>query len=94
MSRVTFPLPAAIAGFCVGIAMGGYAFYLTSHREIGNSLLFVVLCPPSIMAMALDNAGTVGTLVGWLFIAFVNAGFYALLWAILPFRRVQNSHHE
>jgi hypothetical protein len=46
------------------------------------------------MAMALDKAGAVGGLVGWLFIAFTNAGFYALTWAILPFRRVQDNHHE
>ncbi len=85
MSRVSFPVIPAIVGFGVGVALCAYAFYLTSHREIDNSVLFVVLCPPSILAMALDNAGAVAGLVGWLFIAFANAGFYALIWTMLPF---------
>jgi hypothetical protein len=82
MSRVSFPLRAAIAGFCVGIALCGYAFYLTSHHETGSPFLFLVLCPPSIAAIALDNAGVVGGLVGWLFISFANADFYAFIWEI------------
>jgi hypothetical protein len=94
MSRIAFPLLPATIGFCVAISLCGYAFYLTSHHEIGSSVLFVALCPPSIMAMSLDNAGAVGGLVGWLFIAFANAGFYALIWAIVPFRRVRDGQHE
>jgi hypothetical protein len=94
MSRISFPLTPAIIGFCVGIGLCGYAFYLTAHREIGSPFLFLLLCPPSILAMALDNAGALGALVGWLFISFANAGFYALIWTLLPLRRAQDSHHE
>jgi hypothetical protein len=89
MSGSSFPLRAAIIGFCVGIALCGYTFYLTSHHEIGSPFFFLVLCPPSIAAIALDNAGVVGGLIGWLFISFANAGFYSFVWAI--FRSIDNS---
>jgi hypothetical protein len=94
MSRISFPLTPAIIGFCVGIGLCGYAFYLTAHREIGSPFLFLLLCPPSILAMALDNAGAVGGLLGWLFIALANAGFYSLIWAMLPLHRAQNGRVE
>jgi len=62
----------AATGFLIGVTLGAYAFYLTSHQRIGNMLLFIALCPPSLSAMALDNAGLVGGLVAWLFIAVEN----------------------
>jgi hypothetical protein len=66
----------AATGFLIGVTLGAYAFYLTSHQRIGNMLLFIALCPPSISAMALDNAGLVGGLVAWLFIAVANGAVY------------------
>jgi len=83
MAKYSFPLRFAILGFCVGIALCGYTFYLTSHQRIGNEFLFLILCPPSILAMALDNAGVFGGVVGWLFISFINSAFYALVGALL-----------
>ncbi len=76
------------------MALCGYAFYLTSHNGVGN-LLFLVFCPPSILAMALDNAGVVGGIVGWLFISFANAGLYAVIGkTIQTLSRSERDHHE
>jgi len=72
-----------LIGFLIGAALGAYAFYLTSHHQIGNADLFLVLCPPSIGALALENAGVLGGIIGWLFISFMNAGLYALIGLIL-----------
>jgi hypothetical protein len=71
-----FAIRFALAGFMIAIALGVYAFYLTSHRRIGNEALFLFLCPPSIGAMALDNAGILGGIIGWLIIAMGNALLY------------------
>ena len=63
-------------GFLVGVMLGTYAFYLTSHQRMGDERLFIGLCPPSIGAMALDNAGVVGGVVGWLGISIENGALY------------------
>jgi hypothetical protein len=81
--KVTLPLGFGITGFLVGMALCGYAFYLTSHNQNAEMGLFLILCPPSILSMALDNAGTLVGILAWLFISFCNAGFYALMGAVL-----------
>jgi hypothetical protein len=63
----------------VAAALGIYAFYLTAHQQIGNAALFLILCPPSIGAMALDNAGALGGIIGWLIISIANAALYAVI---------------
>lgn len=78
-----YVLRFAVAGFAVGVALCTYAFYLTSHGRIGNAALFLVLCPPSIGAMALDNAGKVGGLIGWFIISIANAFLYGVVGAVL-----------
>ena len=40
--------------------------------------LFLVLCPPSVVAMGVEKAGLVGGRVWWLLIALMNAGLYAV----------------
>jgi hypothetical protein len=77
--RTKYALRFAAVGFAVGVALCGHAFYLDSHGRIGNAALFLILCPASFGAMALDNAGIVGGLVGWFFISVVNAVFYGLI---------------
>ena len=79
MSKGRIVIGFAAAGFIVGMCLCGYAFYLTSHHQIGNSLVFIILCPPSVGAMALDNAGVLGGIEGWVFISAVNCGLYSLL---------------
>jgi hypothetical protein len=69
----------AAAGFVIGEMLCGYTFYLTSHGGTGNMFLFLVLCPASFGAMALDNAGVTGGLIGWSFISVVNAIMYGLM---------------
>ena len=61
----------------IATALGTYAFYLTAHHRIGHASLFLVLCPPSIGAIALDSAGVLGGIIGWLGIAIGNAALYA-----------------
>jgi hypothetical protein len=75
----SLPLSFAILGFCVGIALYGYTFYINSHHMPGNDLLFLVLCPPSFAGLALDQAGVLGGIAGWFFISLANAGLYALV---------------
>jgi hypothetical protein len=67
----------ALIGFLIGAALCAYTFYLTSHRQIGDMVLFLVLCPPSLGALALDNAGVLGGIIGWVLISLANAGLYA-----------------
>ena len=77
--RTKFALGFALVGFAIGIALCGYAFYMTSHGRTGSLALFLILCPPSIGAMALDNAGLLGGIIGWILISVENAGLYALV---------------
>jgi hypothetical protein len=63
----------------VAAALGIYTFYLTAHQQIGNTALFLVLCPPSIAAIGLDNAGVLGGIIGWLFISTANATLYGVI---------------
>lgn len=74
-------------GFAVGWVLFGYSFYLTSHHLIGSTALFLVLCPPSIGAMALDNASAVGGTIGWCLISFVNGALYLAIGAFLDYIR-------
>jgi hypothetical protein len=69
----------ALAGFLIAEALCAYAFHLTAHHRIGNTAFFLLLCPPSIGALALDNAGVLGGLIGWLLISIGNAGLYAVI---------------
>jgi hypothetical protein len=41
--------------------------------------IYLLLCPFSFTSIALDNAGVVGGLIGWLFISLVNGAFYGVL---------------
>jgi hypothetical protein len=77
--KTKFALGFAIVGFGIGMALCGYAFYLTSHGRIDNEALFLILCPLSIGAVALDNAGVLGGIISWVFISVENAGLYALV---------------
>lgn len=80
---VKFAIGFALFGFMIAIALWAYAFYLTAHHLIGNKALFLILCPPSIMAIGLDNAGVFGGIIGWLIIAIGNAVLYAAIGIVL-----------
>jgi hypothetical protein len=87
--------PFAIAGFVVAIILFGLLYFARLYLEphgldvertltedgVNYQLLFLILCPPSLEAMALDNAGPVVNSVGVLFIAVENAVLYGLVGA-------------
>ena len=89
MTKRKFALGFAVVGFMIGMALCRFAFYLTSHRRIGSEALFLILCPPSIGATALDNAGVLGGIVGWIFISVENAALWAFVG--LALRRLLSS---
>ncbi len=76
----------AITGLAIGLILGAYTFYhnLTNHGFIDETI-YVVLCPPSAGAMALENAGIIGGIAGWLFISILNGGLYGLLGLVLDY---------
>jgi len=84
---VKFAIGFAVCGFMIAVALWVYAGYLathlTTHHLIGNEALFLILCPPSIGAMGLDNAGVLGGLIGWLIIAIVDIHLYAEIGIVL-----------
>ena len=76
-TRTKFAFGFGAAGFLVGAAL-----YAASSHDRGIPLpaaVYLVLCPASFFAMALDNAGVVGGLVGWFFISLMNAALYAAI---------------
>ena len=76
-TQAKFVVGFGLLGFVIGIALFSYTFYLTSHHQIGNTALFLILCPPSIASIALDNAGVLGAIIVWIAISMFNAGLYA-----------------
>jgi hypothetical protein len=87
----TVGLTFGVPGFVIGMALCGYTFYLTSHHLIGSTAVFLVLCPPSIGAMALDNAGVIGGIVGWFSISFVNGALYLAIGALFDRARASRA---
>jgi hypothetical protein len=72
-----------LIGFLSGMSLCAYTFYLTSHHLTGNPFLFLFLCPFSIAAMALQNAGIAAGIFGWLIISCANAILYGAIAAEL-----------
>ncbi len=77
--RVRFAVGSGLLGFAVGVCLWGYAFYLTGRGLVGDERVFLVLCPPSIGAIALDNVGVFRGAIGWLIITIENACLYMLV---------------
>ncbi len=67
------------AGFIIAAILAIYAFNLSGHKGASHNdqALFFFLCPLSVGAEALDNAGLLGGIFGWLFISLGNAALYA-----------------
>jgi hypothetical protein len=68
---------AACGFFVCGILLG-YSVYAHTHHQIPNTKIFLTLCPPSIIALGLDNASVLVGLLGWLIIGLMNAISYAI----------------
>jgi hypothetical protein len=81
-TRAKFAVGFAITGFAIGAVLCAYTFYVTSSHYRGgppSEILYLLLCPPSFAALALDNAGVVGGLIGWFFISLMNAALYGAI---------------
>jgi len=83
-TRAKFALGFAIGGFTIGAAFGAYAGYVTSSHytsaprsEVLN--LMLILCPPSMGSMALQNGGVAEGLIVWLIISLLNALLYGAI---------------
>lgn len=60
------------------------------HRDSSLMIGFIVLCPPSLLSIAIDTqAGTNGFYVLWTVIALMNAGLYTAI-RMLVSRRLQH----
>jgi hypothetical protein len=80
--QTKFALAFGLTGFLVGATLGAYTFYLTPSHYTGGPppvVLYLLLCPPSFGAMALDNDGVVGGLIGWFIISTMNAALYGAI---------------
>jgi len=59
------------------------------HRDSAFMVLFVVLCPPSLLSIALDpDVGSNAFYLLWTLVALLNAGLYASV-RVLLLRRMQ-----
>jgi len=79
--RTKWALTFATTGFVIGVVLCAYTYYVTSSHYRGSPpplTLYLLLCPPSFGATALDNAGVVEGLIGWFFISLMNAAFYGV----------------
>ena len=68
----------AACGFLICGILLGYSVYAHTHHQIPNTKIFLTLCPPSIIALGLDNASALVGLLGWLLIGLMNAISYAI----------------
>jgi hypothetical protein len=77
------PFSAGMFGFAVTAIFVSYQLLTDSqpalHRESTFMLLFIALCPPSLLSVAVIDAevGTNGFYFLWTVIALMNAGLYA-----------------
>ena len=81
-TRTKFALGFGVTGFLIGAMLCAYTFYVTSSHYKGGPppiVLYLLLCPASFFAMALDNAGVIGGLFGWFFISLMNAALYGAI---------------
>ena len=87
------PFSAAMFGFAITAIFISYQLLTDAQsplpRESEFMILFVVLCPPSLLAVAFDpDVGSNGFYLLWTVIALMNAGLYATIRTLL-FRRLQ-----
>jgi hypothetical protein len=74
----------AMFGLTIGYVLFAYLELTSSHLGERSDLLLLignVLCPPALLSIVLFdlNAHSIEAFVAWSIIAFLNAGFYALL---------------
>jgi hypothetical protein len=85
---------AAMFGFAITAIFVSYQLLTDSqspiHRDSSLMVVFVVLCPPSLLSIAFDpEVGTNNFYFLWTVIALLNAGLYATVRALVG-RRLQH----
>jgi hypothetical protein len=85
---------AAMFGIAITAIFVSYQLLTDSqspiHRDSALMVVFVVLCPPSLLSIAFDpEVGTNNFYVLWTVIALLNAGLYATVRALVG-RRLQH----
>jgi hypothetical protein len=84
--KLIVPMWFAIAGFAIGEFLCAYTFYSNSgHYAPINEGLYLILCPPSIAAMALGDIGQVVSIISWAVISLLNGVLYGLCGLVLNF---------
>ena len=78
------PIELAACGFAVTICMFLYLEFVNMDSSVAGALL-LVLCPASLMSVIFIDFSdrSVELFVGWLIIAFCNAGLYALVGVLI-----------
>jgi hypothetical protein len=73
------------AGFIIAwlVVLFGMAVGRLGGNPARFTMLYLWLCPTSIMALALDSATPLEGLVGWLLIALSNAVLYSIVGAVV-----------
>ena len=80
-------------GFAITAAFISYQLLTDAQspvlRDFAFMILFVVLCPPSLLSVAFDpDVGSNGFYLLWTLVALMNAGLYATI-RVLLFKRLQ-----
>ena len=80
-------------GFAITAAFISYQMLTDAQspvlRDSAFMILFVVLCPPSLLSVAFDpDVGSNGFYLLWTLVALMNAGLYATI-RVLLFKRLQ-----
>jgi len=87
------PFSAAMFGFAITAVFVSYQLLTDPqsplHRDSAFMILFLVLCPPSLLSIAFDpEVGTNAFYLLWTLVALMNAGLYASV-RVLLIRRLQ-----
>jgi len=83
---------SAMLGFAITAIFVSYQLLTDTQSSISRSstlmLVFVFLCPPSLLSVALDpDVGTNSFYVLWTVIALLNAGLFATVRALVTRRQ-------
>jgi multidrug transporter EmrE-like cation transporter len=92
MAQSSSPLRTAICGFVITAAFVRYQLLTGLESPVSRSpalmLLFIVLCPPSLLSLAFNSveAGTSNFYVLWTAIGVLNGALYGSLRLLLQRR--------
>ena len=84
IKQTRFRTILGVLGLAIGYALFAYLELTSSHLGERSDLVLLVgniLCPPALLSIFLFdlNAHSVEAFIAWSIIAFLNAGFYAVI---------------